>query len=168
LSTIFPPCAETKSSERILGGRSAGRWQAHTAKTRLRPLRTPAGIGEQSFALQQVIGRSLPAGQGIVTFFTIFLPFVYCSAPELSTAVVVFPAPFNRPPFSTTQGELVKIKLFLGARTDLVAVSSVLVIDDRSMYAETGVGQMRAHGSRRGSAYNIAVQFAAPHHYLAA
>jgi hypothetical protein len=52
--------------------------------------RGPCWRTEQSFALQQVIGRSLPASQGIVTFFTIFLPFVYCSAAELSTAIEFF------------------------------------------------------------------------------
>jgi hypothetical protein len=117
----------------------------------LRPLRPSAGIGEQSFALQQVIGRSLPAGQGIVTFFTIFLPFVYCSALELSTAVVIFPAdPLAVILSYATQCG--KDQIVCRPEHQSAAVSSLHVIDDGLLDAETGDDPMMTHGSRRGSA----------------
>jgi hypothetical protein len=114
----------------ILGGRSAGRCKRAPRKTRLRPLRPSAGIREQSFALQQVIGRSQPAGQGIVTFFTIFLLFVYCAAPKLSTGVSIFPRTARSDVILNYASQIGKDQLFVSVRTIITRCVQLHVIDE--------------------------------------
>jgi hypothetical protein len=115
LSAIFPPCAEMNPMYGILGGRSAGRRQRRTAINAIAAAQAVGWHQRAILCLATGYRRSLPAGQGIVTFFTIFLPSVYCSAPKLSTAVGIFPI-LTSPSFSTTRGRQVKIKLLVGAR----------------------------------------------------
>ena len=132
-----PPCAAAKISATVsflsaidsplcrdcvcipgnnLGGRSAS--TRSRSRNREFGLATgPAGL-RQSITLQQVIGTTGPARQGIVTFFTIFsLLFmpqsIACQPPLLDSSR----SPTRRrPPFCGAQTHMVKIKLLRAVR----------------------------------------------------